>query len=391
MLTFNDFFNTDLTPKWEFIEAIPEFDAMKGCEHSKHWHIEGDPWEHTKLVVNNAVMLVNNKSKFIYKCLGNKFESEALLMAALFHDIAKPAVTKWDEAKQDWTAPFHAEVGSKMTRRILFDWNDLRQRELIVSLVRNHMVMHHILEQTSDSPVKLYRFCSEDVGSACSYELAAALCYCDDGGSICLDEPFVYKQVKARRIHDRMYKLYENGFQAATPQKLIAQNHYYNKDINGYLPRYDFKVYVMIGLPGSGKSTWCKDQGLPVVSRDIARVELGFCKEGEKYLGDKQEEDVVTKYVNEKILRYAAEKTDFIIDNTHLKQKYRDGIHKLLEGKNAEFIYVYVEAPTLMETIKRREEDGFGSGAKMIISNMLEGFEFPFPYEYDRLIFWKQR
>lgn len=388
MLTFNDFFNTDLTPKWEFIESIPEFDTMKGCEHSRHWHLEGDPWEHTKLVLNNAIMLVKNIRMFPY-CIDNVYKREAFLMAALFHDIAKPAVTKWDESKQDWTAPFHAEVGSKMTRKILFDWNNPHQRELIVSLVRNHMVMHHILETTSDSPVKLYRFCSGSAGSACSYELAAALCYCDDGGSICLDEPFVQKQVKAKRILDRGYKVYENGFIANHGFKTIPQNHYYNKDMN---PKdYDFKVYVMIGLPGSGKSTWAKEQELPVVSRDTARVELGFCKEGEKYLGDKQEEDAVTKYVNEKILKYAEDKKDFIIDNTHLKQKYRDGIHKLLEGKNAEFIYVYVEAPTLGETIRRREKDGFGKGAEMIITNMLDGFEFPFPYEYDRLIFHKQK
>ena len=37
-------------------------------------------------------------------------------------------------------------------------------------------------------------------------------------------------------------------------------------------------VYLLVGLPGSGKSTWCKNDHpeLPVISRDIIRAELGY-------------------------------------------------------------------------------------------------------------------
>ena len=42
-------------------------------------------------------------------------------------------------------------------------------------------------------------------------------------------------------------------------------------------------VYVMCGIPGSGKSTWCKQNypDLPVVSRDIIRAELGYTKDAQ--------------------------------------------------------------------------------------------------------------
>jgi len=390
MIEFKNFFDSDLNPKWDYIESIPELAALKECKQSLYWHLEGNPWEHTKLVVNNAITLIKERDSFPYD-LSSKYNQEALLMAALFHDVAKPVTTIWDNNKNDWTSPFHAEIGSKMTRKILFNWNDVMQRELIVSLVRSHMMMHHILDK-KDNPKGLYRFCTYNFGSACTFDLAAALCWCDDMGSICLDEPYNMKQEKANNIMSTMTKLQSNGFIVDFPSvgKKIAQQHYYGRDYND--DETEFSVYLLIGLPGSGKSTWCHEMGfLPVVSRDSARASLGFCKKGEKYVGSQKEEDTVTKEVNGTILKLASEKKSFIIDNTHLKQKYRDAIHELLKGYKAQFVYVYVEAPTLEETIIRRKIDGFGSKSSDIINQMLMGFEFPFPYEYDELIFEKQK
>ena len=38
----------------------------------------------------------------------------------------------------------------------------------------------------------------------------------------------------------------------------------------------EFKVYIMIGIPGSGKSTYVKNNlaDIPMISRDIIRIEL---------------------------------------------------------------------------------------------------------------------
>ena len=61
-------------------------------------------------------------------------------LAALLHDVGKPAVRQWSDEKKDWTFYGHEVVGARMAKRILRDLripNDAAER--IVSLVRWHM------------------------------------------------------------------------------------------------------------------------------------------------------------------------------------------------------------------------------------------------------------
>ncbi len=61
-------------------------------------------------------------------------------LAALLHDVGKPASRRWSDEKNDWTFHGHEVVGARMTRKIL---NDLRLPNdtisTVVGLVRWHM------------------------------------------------------------------------------------------------------------------------------------------------------------------------------------------------------------------------------------------------------------
>ncbi|MDO8521837.1 MAG: HD domain-containing protein [bacterium] len=61
-------------------------------------------------------------------------------LAALLHDIGKPASRRWSDEKKDWTFHGHEVVGARMARKIL---NDLRipseMATTVVSLIRWHM------------------------------------------------------------------------------------------------------------------------------------------------------------------------------------------------------------------------------------------------------------
>jgi tRNA nucleotidyltransferase (CCA-adding enzyme) len=61
-------------------------------------------------------------------------------LAALFHDVGKPATRVWSDEKNDWTFHGHDVVSSKMARKILGDLRFPKETtDKVTSLVRWHM------------------------------------------------------------------------------------------------------------------------------------------------------------------------------------------------------------------------------------------------------------
>jgi len=61
-------------------------------------------------------------------------------LAALLHDIGKPASRRWGDAKKDWTFHGHEVIGARMARKILKDLRFSRETsDVVVRLVRWHM------------------------------------------------------------------------------------------------------------------------------------------------------------------------------------------------------------------------------------------------------------
>ena len=87
-----------------------------------------------------------------------------------------------------------------------------------------------------------------------------------------------------------------------------------------------FVVFVMCGLPGSGKSTWAKENhpDLTIVSRDVIRAKL------------------------------AKKKQSFIVDDTNSIPKYRKELLQTLRNYGAKIIGVNVETPIEVCINRRR-------------------------------------
>jgi len=103
--------------------TYPELLEQVGCEQNQ-WHAY-DVWGHTMRVLDEST--------------GDPTER----IAALLHDVGKPRTRAWSDKTNDWTFYHHEKVGADMASQWLRDYRfSNRERELIVSLIRHHLICY---------------------------------------------------------------------------------------------------------------------------------------------------------------------------------------------------------------------------------------------------------
>ena len=368
-------------PNWDVIKTINQFGDMKSTPQSELWHREGNVWEHTKLVVEQMINILDNGAPFINdytyeSTLKYDINRTALIVAALCHDLGKVTTTKWDDGTKEWKTKNHGAEGEHITRKLFFDEPDIYLREKVCWLVRQHMALHHIFDVDSKVYERMLRLYF-DRGNL--LELCY-LNYADSMGSI-NDE----SKDGDGFVNERLIRVLTSDFSDSITHADLDR-HYYGaiKTTTEDSPT----IYVLLGLAGSGKSTWTQTEhpDLPVVSRDSIRIELGYAKEGEKVRLGKQEESKVSDVFMDKCNKYLTHGQDFVIDNLNLTKRYRDAYHKEFLRFAPRYEYVYIEAPTIEDNLERRK----GQIPKSEIYRMLDNMEFPDPHEYNSLTLIKQ-
>lgn len=375
---------------WKKIEKIDEFAILKKCEQNPLWHREGNSWIHTKKVCE-AMEARLKEYRYTYK--KHPKEVKILMAAALFHDIGKGVTTAFK--KGNWHAYGHEVEGEKITRRLLWD-EGAEIREQICSLVRWHMEPLRIFEG-KEQLEKIARL-SKHV----NIKYLCILKECDLDGS---------DQSDANGKNEDYAKLKEIWSMAShmnclsQPSVLPLDGKYAWKHANDKRDVID--VYVMLGLPGAGKDTFiyntlldnsndgiivdANNKSLPkprknvcVLCRDDIRVELGFCKAGEKAVCNKYQEDKVTKTFNDRLKTSAETGKDIIINNINLRKEYRERILENLSNFKTRIHYVYMEADSLETNITRRS----AQIPRDVFEHMISGFEWPTCEEYDDIFYF---
>lgn len=100
------------------------------------------------------------------------------------------------------------------------------------------------------------------------------------------------------------------------------------------------KMICLVGVPGSGKTTYRKESCLPYVCRDEIRTKLF----GKPYKFSKAKEQAVTEYRDDEIDRIInLLNSDVIVDETCCNRKSRDALVKLAEEIGAEIEWKIME------------------------------------------------
>jgi predicted kinase len=317
-------------PNWEFIESIEDFKKLSDVPQSKKWHAEGDALTHTKMVVCEMVKLINSEP---YSRFSRQYKF-ILLFVALFHDIGKGKCLIEDGK---CLSQGHNLFSERLTRTLLWDIG-YENREMICELVFQHD-LHCVALEMKERRLKSH-LSKMSEWLRYNIDLLFLVFRADVNGSIS-NEPRLLGDIEKRIIN------------------CLKQN--------------DFTVYIMCGLPGAGKDTYIKNNlsELPMVSRD-----------GEKGRGTDEEEKSVTIQENKQILNYCENRESFVVNNTHLKLKYRKQLIDSISKYGPKIIIVYVEAETLDLNLSRRT----GSRWEYVIKEMLASIEIPSENEANELI-----
>lgn len=156
-------------------------------------------------------------------------------------------------------------------------------------------------------------------------------------------------------------------------------------------------LYVLCGIPASGKTTWATnfikerrdEQDIRYVSRDFIRFEL--VEPQEEYFS--HENDVFHIFFSV-IAAYLSTNVDVIADATHLNKKSRAKLIRALDTvfTNYNIIYVYFDTPLEICLERNFQRSGRAIVPEKVIRTMYNNMQTPHKEEDSRCIgIWEVR
>jgi putative nucleotidyltransferase with HDIG domain len=344
------YFNSDNTLNWDFLHQQSWIQDMENCPQEPDWHAEGNVLIHTKMVINELQKL----PAFLKLPLQHQ---KILLLAALFHDIGKPATTCVEDVRI--SAPKHARVGEKMTRNLLWDM-EMTVREQICALVRLHGVPLWSLEKDNPNATVIEASCR--VSNEWTWMLSNA----DVLGRICIDQNDLLERLeyfKELCLENECFYETKTFFNEHSRFKFFYERQEYPQYI---FDDTSFEVILMCGIAGSGKDTYIKNLNLPVVSLDDLRKEMGVV------FGDTKGQGHVIQKAYEMGKQFCAKKQSFIWNAMNLTVDLRMKLIRKFYAYRPKYRIIYIET-SIENILERRSLDI----PERHLLNMQQSLEFP--------------
>lgn len=356
------------------IENFPTLEVLKTTPQDKYYHAEGDVYTHTEMVIRELLNLpeyqnANDTNKFI------------MYYAALLHDISKPACTVHED-NGTISSKGHSKRGSVDARIMLWKLNiPFEIREAICNIIATHQIPFFAFNDKprDGNPVRTPQFIAHSLSWQLPVNCLLAVAKADMLGrdyekkQDSLDDISLFTEVV---IEEGCYDKPYNFPNSVTMLK-------YFRSIGQISPEYEFHnetgshVFVMCGIPASGKSSYVRDSKLPTVSFDDAKTELGI----------KQNDNSGAAYqlVVSRAKEFLRRKESFIWDSTNLSQQMRNKTLDLLYQYNAQVTIVYTEQTE--SVIKERNIARDSTLTNKKIETMLHKWEVPTSMESHNILY----
>lgn len=349
-----------------YVEAVPELKLLQACEQSAPHHCEGNVLTHANMAA--AVILQLMEAEDVHPR-----DKVILYLGTILHDIGKPSTSVFNEKKNRITAYGHDDAGVPIANEFLrkyFPELVYAQREKITRLIEYHM-KPRLWMKDGTTVVKLKQL-SLAVNTKLLYLLSQADTLgrtaadfkngmialemfkqnCEDLGI--WDRP--YRVPLAIHLNDSSYSLarYNILFNGATEDKKTYDE---AARIMIQPPKKNFQLMLLVGAPGSGKST-VREQllkqypDLKVISMDDRRKELT----GDTNNQSKNPE--VFKWHLRELSKVMEARQNTLIDGTNSTRKLRKMLWDIARRNGALCSAIYFDLPlsTLLARNASREK-----------------------------------
>ena len=327
----------------EYIVNYPILAQLNQIEQDPIYHAEGNVAVHTDMVLNRLETLE------YFKSLSEETRNE-LRFTAAFHDVGKIWTTV-HEPDGRIRSPNHARVGANEAYRILWDQGiDPQIRYKIYGLIANHTKPPWWVSsnKTERDAVKMAEECPLDLLIALSKaDVLGRIDGTSDGARLLNVELCEL----ALEEHDVLYTKAK-----MTPKALLEYVSQANPN-RFYEPHEDnneFPVYVMWGLPGSGKDTWIERESnldLPVISLDAIRIRNNIY--------DRSRQSEVAAIAYEEAKEFLRKRQPFIWNSTNLVRDLRSKVLKLIHDYHGTSHVICIDTPpNLAKNRNNLRDDG---------------------------------
>ncbi len=361
----------DLPALTAALDEIVAAEVLAATPQDARYHAEGDVWLHTRMALDALV------ADPAYAALDPRART-IVFAAVLLHDVGKPATTRTEDDGRI-SSRGHSALGQHLVRVALWRAGaPFALREHVCALVRWHQVPFFAIDR---SPAEAARTVVR-MGLVTRNRWLALVATADARGRLTadpadrqrmLDHCALYTELA--REHDTLD--HPRPFPTAHTRVVWLADERGGRD-PGVVAHDDTVAEAIItsGLPATGKSTWLRQRGLPVVSLDELRDELGVDP------GDGQ--GAIVAAARERARAHLRAGEPFAWNATNLSTTLRASLVELCRAYRFRTHIVYCEVGADEQRRRNREREPDAVVPASAVERMVRRWSPPTPDEAHR-------